>query len=295
MKFNSPIQFCISHWNMASALQSPKGILSHLKNPKLPTVKAVYCFNTSFIFICQNPDFRSRQEKWLVPTKLSNASCILGNGKESFFVWAFRHQKSMQKCKLPSFFLTNMMLLHHALWLGLMAPDSNISFRWFLTSSTIGSGIHLNHSLKGVSSVTFMVCSVEWVQPSSAGSNENTSWYSARSWHASSANYGAQVFKPLRSNSSNSLLHLCLIVNFGVWGSIHVSSSTCKLSGLGGLGTGSTDVNFCIIYIRLLLWYYPIIFKYAIINGYLALVLEYSSTQVLEYSSTKPKLKYLSC
>ena len=71
--------------------------------------------------------------------------------------------------------------LHQALWLGLMAPDSNISLRWFLTSSTIGGGIHLNHSLKGVLSVTFIVCSVEWVQPSSAGSNENMSWYLARS------------------------------------------------------------------------------------------------------------------
>ena len=44
-----------------------------------------------------------------------------------------------------------------------------------------------------------------------------------------------------------------------------------------------------------LLWYYPIIFKYAIINGYLDQVLKYSSTQVLKYSSTKHKLKYLSC
>ena len=30
------------------------------------------------------------------------------------------------------------MALHQALWLGLMAPDSNISFKWFLTSSTSG-------------------------------------------------------------------------------------------------------------------------------------------------------------
>ena len=57
----------------------------------------------------------------------------------------------------------------------LMAPDSSISFRWFLTSSTIGGGIRLKCSLNGVSSVTFMVCSVEWVHPSSAGSNENMS------------------------------------------------------------------------------------------------------------------------
>ena len=34
-----------------------------------------------------------------------------------------------------------------------MAPKSSISYRWLWTSSTKGRGIHLNHSLKGVSSV----------------------------------------------------------------------------------------------------------------------------------------------
>ena len=48
-----------------------------------------------------------------------------------------------------------------------MAPDSSISFRWLLTSSTISGGICLKRSLNGVSSVTLMVCSVEWVHPSS--------------------------------------------------------------------------------------------------------------------------------
>ena len=33
----------------------------------------------------------------------------------SFFVWVFRHQKSMQKRKLLSVFLTNMTALHQAL------------------------------------------------------------------------------------------------------------------------------------------------------------------------------------
>ena len=42
-----------------------------------------------------------------------------------------------------------------------------------------------------------------------------------------------------------------------------------------------------IVYIVTSTWYYSIIFKYAIINGYL--------DQVLKYPSTKPKLKYLSC
>ena len=41
----------------SGALQSPKGILSHSRNPRLPTVKAVYCFDTSSILICQNLDF----------------------------------------------------------------------------------------------------------------------------------------------------------------------------------------------------------------------------------------------
>ena len=38
---------------MAGTLYSPKGRQSHSKNPKLPTVKAVYCFDASFILICQ--------------------------------------------------------------------------------------------------------------------------------------------------------------------------------------------------------------------------------------------------
>ena len=131
-----------------------------------------------------------------------------------------------------------------------MAPDSSISFRWLLTSSTISGGICLKRSLNGVSSVTLMVCSVEWVHPSSAGSNENTSWYSARSWWAFSTNLGAQASKPPKSNSSNSLPHLCLIVNFGVGRSAHTSSGTGRLPGSGVLvsnctGTAlATDIFF---------------------------------------------------
>ena len=108
------------------------------------------------------------------------------------------------------------MALHQALWLGLMVPDSNISFKWFLTSSTISGGICLNHSLKGVLSVTFIICSVEWVQPNSARSNKNTSWYLARSWWAGSASSRVHESRLLRSNSSNNLPCLCLTVSAGV-------------------------------------------------------------------------------
>ena len=141
----------------------------------------------------------------------------------------------MQKCRLLSFFHTSTMALHQALWLGLMAPDSNISFKWFLTSSTNGGGIHLNHSLKGVSSVTFMICSVEWVQPNSAGSNENTSWYLARSQWATSANSGVQESRPLKSNLSNNFPCLCLTVSLGVWKSVDLPIPSHNPSDLGVL------------------------------------------------------------
>ena len=148
----------------------------------------------------------------------------------------------MQNCKPLSFFLTSMMALHQALWLGLMALDSNISLRWFLTSSTISGGIHLKCFLNGVSSVTFMACSVECVHPSSAWSNKNTSWYLARSWWALSAISGAHESRLLRSNSSNNLPHLCLIVNLEVCWSGHTSFWSGRLSGSGASGTNYTSI-----------------------------------------------------
>ena len=124
----------------------------------------------------------------------------------------------MQNHRPPSFFLTSTTALHQALWLGWIAPDSSISHKWFQTSSTNGGGICLNHYLKGVSSISFIMCSIEGVQPNSTGSNEDMSWYSARRQQAASASLGTQESNPLKSNSSNSLPCLCLTVNLGVWG-----------------------------------------------------------------------------
>ena len=131
------------------------------------------------------------------------------------------------------------MALHQALWLGLMVPDSNISLKWFLTSSTNGGGICLNHSLKGVSSVTFMICSVEWVQPNSAGSKENTSWYLARSQWAASTNSGVQESKLLKSNSSNNFPCLCHTVSLGVWEWASLPIPSCNPLDSGNSGTGN--------------------------------------------------------
>ena len=62
VRFSSLRQFCIYLWNVAGALHSPKDMQSHSKKPRLPTVNAVYCFDSSLILICQNSDFRSRHE-----------------------------------------------------------------------------------------------------------------------------------------------------------------------------------------------------------------------------------------
>ena len=120
-----------------------------------------------------------------------------------------------------------------------MAPDSNYSCRWLLTSLTNGRGIHLKYSLKGMSSVTFIVYSMEWVQPNSAGSNKNTPQYSARSQCAVSACSGAQKSRLLKSNSSNNLPYLCLTLNLGVWESWDSLAPSSNCSPSRGLGTGN--------------------------------------------------------
>ena len=218
MRFNSPRQFCMNLWSIAVTLHSPKGIRSHSKNSKLSTVKAVYCLDASSILICQNPDFRCRQEKWPAPTRLSNASWILSKGEESFFVWVLRWQKSIQKHRHPSFFLTRTTALHHALWMGHMAPKSSISHRWLWTSSTKGWGIHWNCSLNGASSIIFIMCSVEWVQPSLPDSSKKTSWYLTRNDLAESAKSGGHDSKPLKCSSSSNFPCPCHMVNLGDWG-----------------------------------------------------------------------------
>ena len=152
---------------------------------------------------------------------------------------ACRQQKLIQNHNLPSFLCTNTTALHQALWLGLTAPDSNISCRWLLTSSTNGGGIHLKCFLKGMSLlVTFMVCSVEWVEPNLAGFNENTSWYLARSWCTASTHSGAQESRLLKFNSSNNLPCLCLTVSLGVGESCNSSTPYNNCSPSGSLGTG---------------------------------------------------------
>ena len=92
--------------------------------------------------------------------------------------------------------------------------------------------------LKG-SVISDFVCSMEWVQPNSAGSNENMSWYLARSQRAASTSSGALESRPLKSNLSNNLPCLCLPVSLGVWEAWDSSAPSSNCSPSGGLGRGN--------------------------------------------------------
>ena len=138
-------------------------------------VKSVYCCNSCTILTCQNLLLKSIMEKCAAPAILSKASWIHCKGYESLFVHVLSLQKSMQKCSIPSFFLTNATTLHHGDWLGCITPTSNISHREACTSSNSGGGIHLNHSLKSSLYMMWISCSIALVQPSSFPSNTKMS------------------------------------------------------------------------------------------------------------------------
>ena len=182
-------------------------------------MKVVYCFDASPNFYLQKPQLEV--QAWKIFSAYQTLQHLLNSLQGVGVPSSYGNSDGRSQCRSISLhpsFLTNTMALHHALWLGCIAPDYSISLRWLWTSSTKGRGICLNCSLKGVSSVTLIVCLVEWVQPNSAGSNEKTLWYLAKSQWADSANSGGHDPSPLRSSSSNSFPCLCWTVNLGAWG-----------------------------------------------------------------------------
>ena len=101
--FTLPRQFCINLWNVAGALHSPNGMCSHSKNPKFPTVKAVYCYKASSIAICQkwpsNPGRRSifhqLNSQWLLVSLRADRSLS----------W-FSHLVCKSQCRTPELHLS---------------------------------------------------------------------------------------------------------------------------------------------------------------------------------------------
>ena len=80
---------------------------------------------------------------------------------------------------------------------------------------------------------------MEWVQPNSAGSNENTSWYLTRSQWATSASSWIQESRSFKSNLLNNFPCHCLTVSLGVWESWDSSAPSSNCSPLGGSGRGN--------------------------------------------------------
>ena len=68
--------------------------------------------------------------------------------------------------------------------LGLMATTSSMWSRCSFTSSRRPEGIFLNLSLKGLGSVTLILCSATLVHPISPSSSMKISWYSASKFRA---------------------------------------------------------------------------------------------------------------
>ena len=75
-----------------------------------PTVKVVYCSEASSIVICQNPAFKSKQEKYPAPTRLLIASCIHGVGK--ILSW-FLHSTYKSWCRSTELCLSSTLVQKH--------------------------------------------------------------------------------------------------------------------------------------------------------------------------------------
>ena len=109
-RYKSPMQDSISLWNVAGALVHPKGMALHSQKPKAPAVNAVFSLSSSSSSTCQYALFKSSVENQQAPPSASSDSSIRGREYASLIVTEFRRLKSMQKRRLPSFFLTKTML-----------------------------------------------------------------------------------------------------------------------------------------------------------------------------------------
>ena len=117
-------------------LKASAGI-GETKRHDIKIVKTVVCHESCFFLetlgafrFANNPIFKSRVEKYLVPVKASRLSDTKGMGKLSFLVTALTFLKSTQKRKLPSFFLTRTTGEFHGETDSRIISFWSISFTW---------------------------------------------------------------------------------------------------------------------------------------------------------------------
>ena len=117
-------------------------------------------------------------------------------------VHSFSFLRSIQNLRPPSFFQTNTTALAHRLCDLWIAPISNISWIWALTSSYIWGGMHLYCSLKGVCSVSLILCLIRAVLPRSRLLCTNRCSHLSSSSLAHFCSDSGHSFRPWRSKAS---------------------------------------------------------------------------------------------
>ena len=140
-------------------------------------------------------------------SRQSRESLILGKLCASLMVWLLGSLKSILNWRLPSFLCTSTTGLAHGLVDLCMAPISNISWRFFLTSSCWWGGILLYLSLKSVLLLSLISCWTKEVLPNSFMFRANKCWYSSRSFLTEHCCCSVYDSIPVRSNFSKNLWH----------------------------------------------------------------------------------------
>ena len=102
----------MDRWNVANALQSPKGMRRHSINPN-SQANAVFFLSHFLSGICQNAHAKAMLVKIFALPILDILSSIIGRGKASFTVTSFSCRKSQQKRSSPIFFFTMTIPLAH--------------------------------------------------------------------------------------------------------------------------------------------------------------------------------------
>ena len=156
-------------------------------------------------------------------------------GRGLCWFWHWVLQKSVQKHRPPSFLCTSTTTLHHGIWLGQIAPTSNISFTCTWTSSTKREGILWNLSLKGSSSTTLISHFDKSVQPSSPGSRKKMSWYSANRAWAAAWFLSDHLSRPDKTSLWKSSFFLCSTIILVHWiPCISSNFSSVRVTSTGG-------------------------------------------------------------
>ena len=78
-EFKSPRQFCISLWNITSALQSPKGIWSHFKKPQVTYCEGSVLLQCLLHFYLPEPQFEVQAGK--MSCTYQTLQCLLYSGQ----------------------------------------------------------------------------------------------------------------------------------------------------------------------------------------------------------------------